>query len=925
MNRKNIHSLAYKIFISISFLFIFSVLSAQERDRKVTIQEKDITLKEVFSRIEKQTGYTIAYEQSKLDLKKKISVSLNNINLNKALSEVLKNTGFTYKITGYHIILVPIGKEQHKQAGKPNTEKITQNLSGVLVEKGTDNPVQYATVSLVKEPSRGAMTDSLGHFNIAGIPAGPCDVKVTVLGYKPIFINDIMNIPGSEVILDISLNTKSHYLNEVVVTEKNKPEDLVQSTQMGALSLSKTAIKNVPVILGEADVIKALQTQPGVVGGIEGLAGMYVRGGNGDENLYMLDGNPLYQINHFGGLFSAFNTEIIRNVDFYKSSFPARYGGRLSSVVNVQTIDGNMKEFHGTAMLGLISGGIHVQGPIIKEKTSFSASLRRSWLEAVSVPALAIINHSESNKGDKTIARYSFTDLNLKLKHLFSKRSHAHVNLYWGQDYLKFGKEEYDWNEEEPFKSGDIGRLRWGNLLLSAGWTYLFNEKLSANLNASYTHYASNLERSVYETFGNETRESENSLIENNTENGINDYNMKADFNYAPVSAHNIHFGAIMTHHRFRPEFTRSYSNTGNGQSASGRSKQTLSANEINMYIEDDWKISSFLSLNAGLRMGYFKIRDESYWSLEPRVSTRFLLTSAWSMKASYSKMNQNMQQVSESYISLPTDYWVPVIENQKPLVSDQVSMGTYYNLNNDYSFSLEGYYKWMDNLLDYKEGYNFLPSTTGWQNKLASGKGWSYGADFIVRKETGRITGYIGYGLMWANRKFDEINDGRTYPSKYDNRHKINIVANWKLSNNVELNAGWTYMTGNRVTISLENYQNLDIAGFPPGLAPTDPYFSEDYPGVNYYDKKNNVRMPAYHRLDLGINIYRPKKNGHMGIWNVSIYNVYSRMNPIAITKESLYRDYYPVPASERKWNNKFKTLSLFPIIPSLSYTYKF
>lgn len=925
MNRININKLSYKVFIFTSFLFIFSTITAQDSEKKITIQDKSISLRDVLAQIEKQTGYSIAYEQSNLDLKKKISVSLKKVNIHKALSEILKSTGFTYKITGYHVILIPECKEIEKQKNTENkAQKIRQTLTGIVIDERTKKPIEYATVSLVKEPAKGTITDSLGHFEIAGIPVGPHDVKVSILGHKSIIFYDVINIPGRGVVFDISLDKNNHYLNEVVVTGRSAPEDLVQSTQMGALSLSKMAIKNVPVIFGEADVVKALQTQPGVVGGIEGLAGMYVRGGNGDENLYMLDGNPLYQINHFGGLFSAFNTEIIKNVDFYKSAFPARYGGRLSSIVNVQTKDGDMKEFHGTAMLGLTSGGLHIEGPIVKEKTSFSASIRRSWLEAVSVPALEIINSSNSNEGNKTLARYAFTDVNLKVKHLFNNRSHAYVNFYWGQDYLKFGKEEYDLGDD-PFRSGDVGRLRWGNLLLSPGWSYVFSEKLSSNISASYIHYASNLKRSVYETFGNETDKNKNSYIENSTENGIDNYSFKADFNYLCTSSHHIRFGANFTHHRFRPEFTRSYSNTDNGQSISGNSKETLAANEMNIYIEDDWKLSSFLSLNAGLRLGYFKIRDESYWSLEPRLSTRFLLSQDLSLKASYSRMDQNIQQVSESYISLPTDYWVPVIENQKPLVSDQVSLGTYYNLNNNYSFSLEGYYKWMNNLLDYKEGYNFLPSTVSWQNKLASGKGWSYGTDFIIRKETGRITGYVGYGLMLADRKFDEINGGKKYPSKYDNRHKINIVANWKVSDNVELNAGWTYMTGNRVTISLENYQSLDVAGFPPGLAPADPYLSQDFPGINYYDKKNNVRMPSYHRLDVSINIYRPKKNGRMGIWNISVYNVYSRMNPIAITKESMYSSSHSFPTREIQWRNNFKTLSLFPIIPSISYTYKF
>lgn len=899
-------------------------LSAQEIQTKVTIQSQAISLKEVFYQIEKQTGYSIAYEQSEVNLGKVISLSLTHADVEYALKEILKGTGYTYKISGYHIVISQTKEHQESEESNNSPKKERRTLSGRVLEKHTNRPIEYTTISLLTDPSKGGITDSLGYFTIKNVPIGTLDIKVSTLGYKPIVVSNQSFDPTKTLTLSVVLDPNSYSLKEVVVTSSYSPDQLIRSSGMGFVPMDKTTIKNIPVIFGEADVIKALQTQPGVVGGIESLAGMYVRGGNGDENLYMLDGNPLYQINHFGGLFSTFNTEMIDHVDFYKSAFPARYGGRLSSVVNVQTKDGDMQTFHGTAMLGLTSGSLQVEGPIVKNKTSFNASVRRSWFEAISVPAFAIINSGKKRK--ETTMRYAFMDVNVKLKHIFNSRSHAYLNFYWGDDYLKFGKDINEDNDSGWFKGGDLSRLQWGNLLVSPHWVYSFSDVLSGNFSASYTHYASDLKRLVYERQEDkEEKTIENTSIENTHENGLEDYRVRADFNWAPASSHTVRFGADYTHHRYRPESSKTVSLKQEEEAIVGSGKEVLSADEIGVYIEDDWNANSFFSLNAGIRTSYYQIRKESFLSFEPRLSMRLLLSPIMSVKASYSRMRQYVQQVSESYMSLPTDYWIPVLKMQKPMLSDQLSAGLYYNLNNQYSFSLEGYYKWMNYLLDYKEGYNYLPSTTHWENKLTSGKGTGYGLDFIVRKETGRITGHIGYGLMWANRKFDEIDGGKTFPAKFDNRHKINILANYKISDKVELNVGWTYMTGNRMTVAIENYQDMHTAGIPPALAPTNPFFTTSYPGINYYERRNNVRLPAYHRLDVGINIFRPKKNGRMGIWNVSIYNVYSRMNPIAVTKDAMYSSYSGFSPAEIEWNNNFQTLGLLPIIPSVSYTYKF
>jgi hypothetical protein len=348
-----------------------------------------------------------------------------------------------------------------------------------------------------------------------------------------------------------------------------------------------------------------------------------------------------------------------------------------------------------------------------------------------------------------------------------------------------------------------------------------------------------------------------------------------------------------------------------------GADSEQVTANEIALYAEDNWIISEVFRLNAGLRFSLFDVDEATYRTWEPRISLRTALSNRLSIKTSYSRMNQFVQQISDSYISLPTDFWMPINGKFRPQESDQISVGLYYEHQKGYSFSGEGYYQYMRNLLEYKEGYASMPVSVSWDQKLTSGRGWSYGAEWIANKKNGKLTGLLGYGLIWSDRQFPELNQGNRFPSKYDNRHKINIVANYKLSPKLELNSSWTYITGNRMTLMLEDYLNFSVDGFDPTLAPTNPYQEE---WVNYYKERNNVRLPAYHRLDLGLNIYRFLKNGRTGIWNFSVWNAYNRINPIAIRTHTMYSD-----EAKRKVSPRFQTIGLFPLIPSISYTYKF
>ncbi len=891
-------------------IFSLSGLQAQtnrvDETRMVTLNIQKASVREILDEIQKQTGVTFSYESSLLSGLQKTTFRADDEALTDCLTRLFVNLPVVYKMTGNVVVL----KRKPKQV----------TVSGFVRDKRSAESLIGASV--YEAHSRvGTASNNFGFFSLT-LPPGNITIRSSYIGYTS--HQHILNGLERDTVLTIELEPSAS-LEEVVITGQSNDKQSVLSTQMGALEINQQTIRSTPVMFGEADIIKTLQLTPGVSAGTEGTAGMYVRGGNVDENLFLIDGNPVYQINHIGGIFSAFNPEAISGMDFFKSGFPSRYGGRLSSVVDVHTKEGNMKEYHGSASIGLISGNLNFEGPIIKDRTSFNIGLRRTWLDVLSAPAVAIANKITKKDGTRLRARYAFHDLNLKVNHIFNDRSRMYLSLYNGNDVLKGGSTDFpDQDSDNNYNYDSDVSLRWGNIMATAGWTYVFNNRLFGKVSGVFTRYHSRLRNTEHDVVGNEGDEDySDSFRENETNTGITDFGLRTSFDYMPASAHHIRFGGDYLVHRFHPEYNRSVAYEKNEETSVEIGQEfandLLWGHEAGVYAEDDWTLSSAVRLNAGLRFSLFNVQGKTYTGLEPRVSLRWLLDDNLSFKASYSRMNQYVHLISNSFISLPTDAWMPVTRKLKPLISDQVSAGFYYNLNKEYNFSVEGYYKTLDNLLEYRDGHTFTPSFVNWEDKLTAGEGSSYGAEFMVRKETGRTTGWVGYGLSWSDRQFDELNQGARYPARFDNRHKLNIVVMHKISPKVELSAAWSYASGNHVTLSLENYYE-NGTGSPTN---NDNHYMDASESIDYYEGRNNYQLPAYHRLDLGIKIYRPKKKGRMGIWTVSIYNVYSRMNPFMIYKSDKT---VPDPGSSYGKNVPvFKTIGIMPIIPSISYTYKF
>lgn len=730
---------------------------------------------------------------------------------------------------------------------------------------------------------------------------------------------------------------KVNVLKEVEVRGYGADRNL-NAPEMGRISLSNKMVMDLPVMFGEPDIVKALQTLPGVSQGVEGFTGMYVRGGDNDQNLFLYQGLPLYHVSHLGGIFSSFNVPTVSRVDFYKAAFPVRYGGRISSITDVAMKRSDFEKFHGKFSVGLLSANIFLTGPVIKDRTAFTIGVRRSWIDLVSAPTLAIMNAVEKKKGKKHIAGYSFTDLNLRLDHKFNQDMTAYIIGYYGHDRLKIGLREFEGKNESyvvgpdgipvpddtesttRFFDEDVNRLSWGNWGVLGAFDYRLGPGIW-NTSVYYSKYSSTYRQE--REYQSDLEDSDTyGYNKSRTKNSIADIGVRTSYLADFSKTYRLRAGIEFVSHDYLPEGLVNQFYSDGECSEDDNNSPHISSNELAAYLDNTLNFNDKIAFNLGLRGTFCRIQGHTFSNIEPRASLKIAIGTNYSVKASYARMHQYVQQVSNNYISLPTDLWQPVAAGFKPLRSDQYSLGFYGNLPWYMYFSFEGWYKDMDNLLEYREGVSVLNPGLSWNEKLTSGKGWSYGLDFSVTKEAGRFTGSLGYGLMWNWRKFEDLNIGRKFPAKFDNRHKININLSYKLNDKIDFNAGWTYMTGNRLTLSMYNY---DIPGsqFPDAPTVGPPGYGNEVDGIDYYSSRNNVRLPAYHRLDLGMSIYKTYKNGRSGVWNFSLYNAYCRMNAITIKKDN--ENNIIDSANKDNWHRAFKTLSFIPIIPSVSYTYSF
>ena len=740
----------------------------------------------------------------------------------------------------------------------------------------------------------GTSSNAYGFYSLT-LPADTYSIAVSYVGYQTQTIK-----------LDLRSNRTLNFklvpileLDEFVLSAE-QIERIEESTRMSTIKIPVAQIKSIPALFGEVDVLKALQLLPGVQSGMEGGSGLYIRGGGPDQNLILLDGTPVYNASHLFGFFSVFNADAIKNVELIKGGFPARYGGRLSSVVDISLKEGNMQKFGVEGSLGLIASKIMVEGPIFKDKTSFMISLRRTYLDIIAQPIIRL-----ATSGDERItAGYYFYDLNAKINHKIGEKDHLYFSIYTGDDkfYMKAKPEDYLYDGvlyTDRFSAG----LGWGNLTSALRWNHRILPKLFSNLTLTYSKYNFDV-HTKEENFAKIGDSVSSQFFSIDYLSGIEDIAAKLDFDFMPNPNHFIKFGGGWIYHAFKPGVTSTAIKFGSFDTSASVGAKDVYAHEMSVYIEDDWKLSDNIKANLGIHYSGFMVGDKYYDHIQPRLALRYLFRKNWSLKASYAAMQQYIHLLTNTNVGLPTDLWVPATEKILPQNSQQVAAGFAKTLPKGFSLSIEGYYKWMENLIEYTDGATWLNTSDDWQEKVEIGRGWSYGAELFVERKLGATTGWVGYTLSWTERQFDNINFGEKYPYKYDRRHDVSIVLNHKFSKRFDMSLTWVYGTGNAVTLPV-----VRAYTFPE--SDNGWLYNRE---IEYFDKKNDFRMAAYHRLDYSLNYNFMIKNVNTTI-NFSVYNGYNRRNPF----------FYYFGHNWRTGNRVLYRVSLFPVIPSLSLNFKF
>ena len=780
-------------------------------------------------------------------------------------------------------------------------------LSGYVKDRNGEPLINATIYDLTTR--QGTMTNAYGHFSLT-LGEGRHEIRCSYVGYKTLIETIDLSANQNH---DIILQNEAQLDEVVVTTDLNSP---LLKTQTGKLSLSQKDIKTEYALLSSPDVIKTLQRTSGVADGMELASGLYVHGGNGDENLFLLDGTPLYHTNHSLGLFSSFNADVVKNVDFYKSGFPARYGGRLSSVIDVRTADGDLYNTHGSYRIGLLDGAFHIGGPIRKGKTSYNFGLRRSWMDLLTRPAFAIMNH-KSNDEDKLSMSYFFHDINFKLTNIFNERSRMSLSVYSGEDRLD-AKDEWHSNNSSGYNDVDIyvNRFHWGNFNAALDWNYQFSPKLFANFTAVYTHNRSTVSSSDEWRVTRPGEKEQLTLTSHGYRSSIDDIGYRAAFDFRPSPRHHIRFGQDYTYHRFQPQTYNRFDNYQTNSEAKADTIETHSynknvAHQLTFYAEDEMTLNEKWSLNGGVNADVFHISGKTFATLSPRLSMKFQPTERLSLKASYTLMSQFVHKIANSFLDLPTDYWVPTTARLHPMRSWQVAAGAYMKPDKHWLLSLEAYYKRSSHILQYSSWAGLEPPAANWDYMVMEGDGRSYGVELDADYNVSNLTLHGSYTLSWTEKKFDDFYDGWYY-DKFDNRHKLTLTGRWNITKKIAAFAAWTFRTGNRMTIPTQYIGLPDVPAQEQGGLT---FNSSDDNTLNFaYEKPNNVILPAYHRLDIGFDFHHTTKKGHERIWNLSFYNAYCHLNSLWVRVK--------IDGNNQM---KIRNIAFIPVIPSFSYTFKF
>lgn len=762
-------------------------------------------------------------------------------------------------------------------------------VSGYITDKKSKETLIGVQVANLKQKT-GTNTNGFGFYTLT-MKGDSVRLLVRYMGYKPKVIDLLLN---RNITLNIELEEAGTELKQVVVNASRNNDRVSNDTKVSHIEIPVEQVRELPALFGEKDVFKVIQLLPGVQKGSEGNSGLYVRGGGPDQNLIILDDATVYNAFHLFGFFSVFNGDALKSIELIKGGFPARYGGRLSSVLDMRLKDGNKQSFHGEGGVGIISSRLTLEGPLKKDKSSFLVSGRRTYVDLLMQPFLP----ADSKGG------YYFYDMNIKFNYTLNDQNRLFLSGYFGKDifYAKY---------RESLTSNTSASISWGNKTSTLRWNHIFGPKIFSNLSAIYTLYN-------FDVIATDKVDKEVFTLK--LLSGINDATLKYDFDIIPGPRHHIRTGLISTYHIFTPQAV-----TIKDVNFNISNIKKYYASESSLYAEDDYEITDKIKINAGIRLTAYVVKHEVFVQPEPRLNFRYQVNPDLSFKFGYSIMNQNLHLLSNTGVGLPTDLWVPSTTRVKPQQSSQIAGGFFKDFqvkNEDFTASIEAYYKQSDGVIAYKEGASFLTvlddpfNTDGnqktWENQVTSGQSTSSGLEFFLQKKKGKFTGWIGYTLSWTTLQFDSLNNGKKFWARYDRRHDVSVVGIYKLSEHLTMSAVWVYGTGNAITLPVGSQVAI------PNPSPYGYWGGSNYVpswDISQYGGRNEFRMAPYHRLDISLQFHKKLKN-HDRTLEFSVYNLYNRANPFF---------YYIGESSLSPGTQTLKQVSLFPMLPSLTYSFKF
>ena len=774
----------------------------------------------------------------------------------------------------------------------------TRTLSGFVTDAETGEALIGAAV-YARDFGRGTTTNAYGFFSLS-LPGGDTRITVSYVGYRSQSPTVALD---ADVRLDLAL-AGTPALAEVVVEADEDGLRPEAELQMGQVALTGADVQGLPALLGEADVLKAMQLLPGVRGGQEGTAGLYVRGGSPDQTLILLDGVPVYNSNHLFGFLSTFNGDAVQRAELTKGAYPARFGGRLGSVLDVRLRDGDEAQHRVTGQVGLLSSRLLAEGPVTGN-SSFLVSGRRTYADVVAKPFIAVANRNAAENGSEQFdPRAYFYDLNAKLNWRPNDRDRVYLSLYRGTD--AFGAELVDPGLNGSEDRADVG-IDWGNLTGSLRATRVLSPRAFAAVTLAATDYTFDVGADIEDGVGTGDLQTASARYRS----GVRDVALRADLDLA-IGTHTVRVGGGGGWHRFAPgalALAGSIADTTLGA-------QVTTGFDAQAYVEDEWRATDRLTLGLGLRASVYATGDAVYPSLEPRLAAALRVSERLALKGSFATTQQPIHLLTTGAgIGLPADLWVPATDRIGPERGWQAAVGAAGSLpSGQTSWTLEGYWREMRGLVAYREGASFTAPFDDWQDLVEVGQGRSFGVEAFVQHRTDRLTAWLGYTLAKTDRQFDGIDGGARFPFRYDRRHDLSVATLYRLSERFDVSAAFVYGTGDAVTLPAALYQGPNYAAgdLRGWVRPRDRF---DEQAGTAYGARNGFRLPAYARLDLAATwFFRRGPRPHALALNV--YNATNRKNPFLTTLENGYGE---------DGRRSLTGLTLFPVLPTLSYQFSF